>query len=94
MAIYSLTFNDKPVSVNQPENRAVYERSLLNQIKEKYNIVEGSPPARVFFSLIMSNAPTMSKWHSRVRPLCALFVFFSLLFGSLLTYSYLCPQEC
>lgn len=43
MAIYSLTFNDKPVSVNRPENRAVYERSLLNQIKEKYNIVEGTP---------------------------------------------------
>jgi len=43
MAIYSLTFNDKPVSVNRPENRDVYERSLLNQIKEKYNIVAGTP---------------------------------------------------
>lgn len=46
MAIYSLAFNDYPVSVNHPENRGDYERSLLNQIKKKYNFIEGT---RAFF---------------------------------------------
>ena len=43
MAIYSLAFNDYPVSVNNPENREPYKRSLLNQIKAKYNIGAGTP---------------------------------------------------
>lgn len=43
MAIYSLAFNDYPVSVNHPENKEPYKLSLLNQIKAKYNIGEGTP---------------------------------------------------
>lgn len=42
MAIYSLAFNDTPVSENNPENRDVYEQSLLRQIKGKYEIGEGT----------------------------------------------------
>ena len=42
MAIFSLAFNDTPVSVNNPDNKDVYEQSLLRQIKTKYNVGEGT----------------------------------------------------